>query len=151
MLMVLAASCDQRQPAISDAEFREFRDAWPGMTKACLEKVRYGGFLSVAWDQPECFEMQPARQWRGLLQRGFEWSNFCPAPARRCPISADAEDIWLEFAKGARDGPTLEDGLYALEFFGRRTKVPGPFGHLNQYDHLIVVDRLISVRRVADE
>lgn len=151
MVMGLAiVGCNSRTPAMSDNEFAEFRGAWPGMTGKCLDEVRYGGIQAWRPDDPACFEMMPAQRWSGLWNRGWEWTNFCPAPAKECPIEADRGDIWLTFAKNAHRGPEVSDGIYRIEFVGRRTRTPGPFGHLNQYDHLIVVDKMTSIRKVYE-
>ena len=97
---------------------------------------------------PKCFDLLPASRWHGLWQQGWEWSNFCPEPAKECLIRADHGDIWMEFAEGV--DPDLADGLYEVEFIGRRTRKPGNFGHLNQYDHLMIVERMISSRKLPD-
>jgi hypothetical protein len=136
---------------LSDAEMKQFVAENPGMTKACLDEVSRSGILGYRPDDPACFEMMSARRWKGLWKSGWEWTNFCPAPARECSISAEHGDIWLEFAEHAYSGPELKDGLYEIEFIGRRTKVPGHFGHLGQYDHLMVADRVNSIRLLRAE
>ena len=57
---------------------------------------------------------------------------------------------WLVFGKDAYPRE-IRDGLYRIEFIGRRTKVPGYFGHLNTYEHMVIVDRLISIRTIPGE
>ena len=121
----------------------------PGMTKACLEVVRRTGFPPLD-DMPRCYGMLPAKRWAGLWNSGWEWTNFCPAPARECPIASEHGDVWLEFADKAYDGPDLPDGIYEIEFIGRRTAKAGSFGHLSQYDHAMVVDRVLSITLVQD-
>lgn len=147
----MVASCNVQEPAFSDAEMVQLRAQYPGMTKGCFEQMRRTGFPPSTDDPEECFRMTPAKRWTGLWNAGWEWSNFCPAPAEHCPIAADHGDIWLEFKPGAHEGPELRDGLYAIEFIGRRTAQSGSFGHLNQYDHLMAVDRVISIRKVPDK
>ena len=119
------------------------------MTQRCLDDYRYGGF--DAWarepDEPACYEMLPDRRWTGLWETGWEWTNFCPDPAKDCDWMSK-RGIWLRFAKGA---PKVPDGLYRIEFVGRRTKVAGYHGHLNHYEHLMVVDHLISLGKILGE
>lgn len=146
---MLLVGCNQRKPAMSNADFQAFKAANPGMRQKCLNDVRYGGFKAWRPDDPDCFEMMPAQRWSGLWERGWEWTNFCPDPATECDWMAK-RGTWLIFAKDAYRGPAQPDGLYRVEFVGRRTKVPGNFGHMNSYDHLMVVDRLISIRRVEE-
>ena len=93
--------------------------------------------------------MTPPRRWSGLLNLGFEWSNFCPSPAQTCSLSSERGDVWTELGTGVFKGDELPDGLYQVEFVGRRTLKAGHFGHLNQYDHYMIVDRIVSVKRVG--
>lgn len=123
----------------------------PGLIKECREDLQRYGSRAILFGYDECFEKMPARRWSGLWERGWEWTSFCRETAKECPIRADHGDIWLEGAEAAYKGPELVDGLYRIEFVGRRTKYPGYFGHLNQYDHLMVVDRMISVRLLKAE
>jgi hypothetical protein len=59
---------------------------------------------------------------------------------------------WLTFGKDAYRGVKLaDDGVYRIEFVGRRTKVAGNFGHQASYDYLMVVDRLISIVRIPGQ
>lgn len=110
----LLVGCDHRKPAVSDADFKAFKASNPGMTEQCLNEYRYGGVTAWRPDDPECFEMMPAQRWSGVWFNGWEWSNFCAAPAKECPIESEHGDIWLEFAKGAYSGPDLLDSLYRI-------------------------------------
>lgn len=146
MIMVLLG-CQQPKPAISDDEFTAFRESHPGMIQPCLDEVRYGGFIEWRPDDPDCYEMLPAQRWSGLWEHGWEWTNFCPKPAKTCDWMAE-RGTWLEFADDAQLDENLPDGVHRIEFVGRRTKVPGNFGHLANYRHLMIVDRIISLERV---
>ena len=152
-LLAFVSNCRDHRAVNHDprleAQVAEIRAAHPGITETCLNGIRAGDFGAFEWmDNPDCFEMLPPQRWSGLWNSGWKWTNFCPAPAKECPGSAEAGDIWMEFGDGAYKGPEIEDGLYAVEFIGRRTKVPGYFGHMAQYDHLMVVDRLVSLRKM---
>ena len=116
---------------------------------ACTEKVLAGKFDESS--NGDCFELTPAQRWTGLWNGGYEWSWFCPAPAGECPITSDqGAKIWLHFTEAAYPKPAPSDGLYRIEFIGRRTAAPGSFGHLDQYDHLVFVERLISIRKIEE-
>lgn len=147
---VLIAGCHHRKPAFSDAEMQQIRVDNPGMTNECLEQLKYGGMAAWRPDDPECFEMMPAQRWRGLYKVGFEWANFCPEPAGSCAAFFMHGENWTVWAKGAdpRSSGRL-DGLYQIEFVGRRTKVAGHFGHLGQYPHMILIDKLISIKEIG--
>lgn len=160
---LLLVGCGQRKPVMSkedealaralDADIEEIRAGNPGIKEVCLKKLRTGQMGAFEWiNNPECFEMLPARSWTGLWNTGWEWTNFCPEPAKKCPISSEHGDIWIEFAEGAYRGlPEQPDGVYRINFIGRRTNTSGYFGHLGQYDHLMVVDRVISIRKIPGE
>lgn len=152
LLSIAASGCEDRGAKFSKAEIEQlnlaaeqFRAKNPGVTKSCLEAMRAGEGPAFPTPKDGCFEMQPAKRWHGLWNSGWEWTNFCPSPARDCPIAAERDDTWLEFADGVSPRPEPNDGLYEIEFIGRRTSVPGHFGHLDQYDHAMIVDRLISI------
>lgn len=151
-LMAVVANCrDHRavnQDSRLEAEIGEIRASHPGIKEACLDGIRAGKFGAFEWmDNADCFEMLRPQRWSGLWNSGWEWTNFCPEPAKDCPISSERGDIWLTFAKGAFHGPEVSDGVYRIDFVGRRTKVPGYFGHQAQYDHLMVVDRMVSMSK----
>jgi len=150
LLELPLSACNQRTPVVSEANYQAFKASNPGMTKQCLDAYRYGG--SNAWrpDDPSCFEMTPSQPWSGLWQNGWEWTNFCPDPAKYCDWMSK-RGIWLTFAKAAHRGPKpLDRGLYRIEFVGRRTKVAGNFGHLGSYNHLMVVERVLSLQKIAE-
>ena len=136
--------CQQPEPVISDAEFIGFRESNPGMVQACLDEVRYGGFIEWRPNDPDCYEMLPAQRWSGLWEHGWEWTNFCPEPAQTCDWMAK-RGTWLTLADNVELGADIPDGVHRIEFVGRRTKVPGNFGHTASYEHLMVVDRIISL------
>jgi len=146
---LLVLGCDQRKPAVSDADFRMFRASYPGMKAECLDAFRYGGVVAWRPDDPDCFDMLPPQRWSGLWETGSEWTNFCPDPAIECDWM-EKRGTWLIFAKGTY--PALENigGMYRVKFIGRRTRVPGNFGHQASYDHLMVVDRMISMEKVEE-
>jgi hypothetical protein len=134
-----------------DAKMEETRQGNPGLKQECLDKERSGQIGAMAWvNNPDCFEMMPDQRWSGLLEIGWEWSDFCPDPAKKCDWMSE-RGIWMTFAKGAYQGPELPDGTYRIEFVGRRTKVPGNFGHQGGYEHLMVADRVISIQKIPGE
>jgi hypothetical protein len=146
-IILVLVGCQQPEPVISDAEFAAFRESYPGMVQRCLDDVRYGGYEEWRPDDPDCYEMLPAQRWSGLWEHGWEWTNFCPEPAKTCDWMAE-RGTWLEFADGVQLEDNLPDGVYRIEFIGRRTKAPGNFGHTASYKHLMIVDRIISVEPV---
>lgn len=134
-----------------EAELQEIRATHPGMTEKCVKDMRSGGPIVMLFD-PDCYEMLPDQRWTGLWNTGWEWSNFCPDPATKCPTPSERGGIWMEFGKSASTRLSgLPDGVYRIDFVGRRTKVAGHFGHQDAYDHLIIVDRVVSIMRIPGE
>ena len=136
--------CDEREPVLGEAEFAEFRESHPGMVGACLEEVRYGGYMQWRPNDPDCYELLPAQRWTGLWEHGWEWTNFCPEPAQSCNWMTN-RGTWLIFADDVKSRSSLPDGVHRIALIGRRTKAPGNFGHTTSYEHLMVVDHIISL------
>lgn len=98
----------------------------------------------------QCFEMAPKQRWKGLWKKGFEDSRFCPSPANSCSFENPGESIWLsEPDKDVQVGSYNGD-VYEVEFIGRRTSKSGRYGHFGEFDHEIIVDKMIIVRRVKN-
>lgn len=106
--------------------------------------------------EPEdCVALLPAEHLQGVWVTGFEQSGFIPgaidAPGRD---DVRAQDTWLTFARGATPDHSLWDqrdarggwAAFAIEFEGRRSRDRGRYGHLNGAPHLVVVDRILSLR-----
>ncbi len=98
----------------------------------------------------ECVQMTEPQIWTGIWRDEFEGSQFCAAPATRCAFDSQAERVWLaQRDKSFKGGQRPYDGsLYAVEFLGRRTKYPGSYGHLGVSQHEIIVDRMLSIRKL---
>ena len=146
-MIAVLFGCQQPEPVISDDEFTGFRESHPGMVQSCLDEVLYGGYVEWRPDDPDCYEMLPAQRWSGLWEHGWEWTNFCPEPAKTCDWMAE-HGTWLAFADDVQLEDNLPDGVHRIEFVGRRTKVSGNFGHAASYKHLMIVDRIISLEPV---
>jgi hypothetical protein len=152
LLCASLLGCEYREPGMSSADIQAFAASHPGMTQTCLDDVRWGRRnWGDATPRNGCFEMEPAKRWRGLWDSGWEWSIFCAESARNCRTFPEKGDSWLVFSDGAYKGPHLQDGLYEIEFVGRRTAKPAYFGHLDQYDYEMVVDRMIAIRMIRPE
>ena len=154
-LVVFLASCEGQPPKpksimerleagnLSAEDVQRVTSAFPGMTKSCIEKVRVGGVNAMPKQAEDCFEMMPSQFWRGIWFDGFEGSQFCAAPATDCSFEMKPR-VWIDVP--GRKCCTFD--LYDVEFIGRRTKYPGVFGHMGGFDHEMVVDRMISMRRI---
>jgi len=100
-----------------------------------------------------CYKLTPPRRRHGLWRNNFEGSQFCEAPATRCPDASAGELSWLRYSFGVTDTRPRKlkvpyGGLYEVDFIGRRTAVKGRYGHLGGADHYLIVDRMIWMREV---
>lgn len=134
---------------LNEKDVQRVRSTFPGMTKACIEKVRIGGVNAMPERAEDCFEMTPRQRWRGLWRAQYEGSRFCPAPARDCTDQTAGDRVWLNFRDGAPQNELQgRGGLYEIEFEGRRTVHRGMHGHFGGSDHVIIVERLIALREL---
>ena len=130
----------------TDASMERLRKILPGMKADCLDKIQAGGTQAMPRRTDQCFTMTKPRRWRGIWLDAFEGQRFCPAPARSCLDDGKAGHIWISFPDGRRPTPRPSTGrVYAIEFVGRRTLLPGFHGHMGVSAHEMVVDRLISI------
>lgn len=121
-----------------------------------------GAWASLPTDQ--CNKMEEPRRYRGIWTNEFEGSAFVlegttppkwPRPYRNTPewrAQADraiAASIWLDV------GPAEFGGRYPrgarkllIEFVGRKTMYTGHYGHFGMFGNEIIVDRVISLKRL---
>jgi hypothetical protein len=133
---------------MSEDDVRLLRETLPGITDECVEKLRFAGIDAFPERTDECFEMAPAKRWTGLWRNEFEGSRFCPSPAQDCSFDSPGDRIWLSYANVQGPGSeAVSEGLYAIEFVGRRTLKRGSHGHFGASDHEIIVDRLMSIKQ----
>jgi hypothetical protein len=141
------SACKRTKPELSEEGIQRLRTAMPGMSEKCLDKMRMGDLDPFPERTDQCFEMMKPQLWRGLWRDEFEGQRFCPAPARKC--SEDDEEkgrIWISFPNHRSPngrGPT--EKTYVIRFIGRRTLVPGMYGHMGMSEHEIIVDKLLMI------
>jgi len=131
---------------ISEADYQDIVAGRPGLTDECKRELRETGTFSPF--DGRCYQTLPPRRWTGIWNAGWEWSNFCAAPARQCGVSARNGEMALQFADGAYPKGDDLDGTFEIAFIGRQTKHADGYGHLGQYQHMIMVDRLLAIRRL---
>lgn len=151
MMALLLSGCGDEarkkaEPQLSEAEIRELRAAYPGMTEDCLATIRRHGINAAPAGTDKCFHFTRPEHWVGLWRVGFEVSQFCPGNTTKCRFDV-APRMWLSSRDDSR-AAWPSDGLYRVEFLGRRTLHPGHFGHMGLYEHEIIVDRMISIQKV---
>lgn len=146
----LLSACDPPVAKYSDADIEYFRTELPGISDSCLRRLKYTGLGALMTPTETCYAMEPIRRWRGLWRRDFELSRFCPAPTKNCDFPSPGEFVWLSH-HGRHESAPPHKQLYAIDFYGRRTSIPGSFGHLGTAQREIVVDRLVSLQIIPEE
>ena len=136
---------------MSEEEITELKAFFPNMPTDCVEKARFEGFNAISGLSVEqCFDMAPARKWRGLWRNDFEGSRFCPEPMQECGYDAPGDDIWLSYSESLQPPPSWpklgSGGMYEVEFVGRQTARRGHYAHFGLSDHELVVDQVLSIR-----
>ena len=141
-----SAGCDRPNAQLSSDDVREIRADYPGVTQTCLNRMRIEGIQAMPDRTDACFRMNKAQRWKGLWRDEFEGQRFCPFPARACSYAEPGDNIWLTFGGNEPAVARRPSGhVYAVEFIGRRTAVPGHHGHFGSFRHEVVVDQLISI------
>jgi hypothetical protein len=145
----ILTSCNRPVPKVDDATIQKIRDAAPGMTDECLQKIRFGGFGAMPERVDQCFKMSAEQRLSGLWRNDFEGQLFCSAPAQKCDYGKLRETVWLDFGPGSQSKVSPgSGGVYAIEFDGRSALQKGMYGHMGMFDREVIVDRLISIRQV---
>ena len=130
------------------------REGYDGPMPCQLDKPVIGAIAPLPIDK--CRKMTPPQRMTGLWSNVFEVSEFCPAPARKCPndtkqeLKADPYPLFygnfeVPHIAGYEDTPP--GGLYAVDFIGRRTVYPASGGTAER-DKLVVADRMISIKEI---
>jgi hypothetical protein len=98
-----------------------------------------------------CYRFGAQQHWQGEWKLEMESSTFCPAPSRNCPKDYQGK-LWLEFRKGVepREEKYPPGGTFAIEFVGRKNLLPGTFGYAGMFENEVIVDRVISMKKVED-
>ncbi|MAN11594.1 MAG: hypothetical protein CMN63_04105 [Sphingobium sp.] len=147
VMLLMTQGCEQQPQRFSDQAIQEMREGMPGITERCLNEIKSGGIEAMPSGTDKCFEMTPARQWKGLWRREFENSRFCPSPAVSCSYQTAGDRIWLSGKPLTSLGNG--DGLYEVEFVGRQTAHKGRYGHMSTFDHEIIVDKVVNFQPVG--
>lgn len=109
----------------------------------CLPKSGVG---IEARFEADCLRMTEPKRWRGTWRVAFEDSTFTPAGQRHCKVGYC---LSLEGKALSWPGRWACAREYEIEFIGRASVWRGAYGH-GIPSYKLVVDRLISAKRLAD-
>lgn len=123
----------------------------PGRPYPCsrLGKLQVGGETTEVIDgvpTAECVRLTPSKRIQGFWRNDFEGSQFCFDTPSNCTYTRRPR-IWFGYSE-EKLPPT--GGLYAVDFIGRQTLYRGGYGHMGMSDQEMVVDRMISVRKLDE-
>lgn len=95
----------------------------------------------------DCYRLDPPRRMAGVWLVEFEGSSFLPGASKVPDWRSSEDDIWLEYDwRKVPPGSRARTNAYFIEFIGRKSSYPDSYGHLGGSRHLVIVDRLISIR-----
>jgi len=112
------------------------------------EKTELGTRVIASLPTDQCYKMTKPERVRGYWSDQFEGSQFCDAPTRAC-FNSEKNSTWLEFVDPKMERREPTGALYAVELIGRRPLHSGTFGHFGMFQNDIVVDRMISMKRLG--
>lgn len=128
----------------------------------CAYHIAAGVIGSLPTDQ--CFKMEKPRRYKGIWIDEFEGQAFIPegTAAPEWPVTdpsspgwreqlerARAATIWLNVARVKLRHSADEGGRKMfIDFIGRKTMYPGWYGHMGMSGSEIIVDRVISLKRL---
>jgi len=100
----------------------------------------------------DCVPLSAQQEMSGTWAAGMEDSTFV---SENPDVDTRGERVWLEMelSDALRSGVMAEGtgpvGMFEIHFVGRRSRQRGHYGHLGMSPHVVVVDRIISVRRIG--
>lgn len=127
----------------------------------CTYHISTEAIGGLATDQ--CYKMEKPRRFRGIWIDEFEGQAFIPegtkapewpriysrSPGWRKQLDrAQAATIWLDVER-VKLGHDFSGGRKMLiDFIGRKTAYQGSYGHMGMSGNEIIVDRVISLKKV---
>jgi hypothetical protein len=164
LLVPLVAGCDRRLKTPAKA-YQDWGDRltvatgipFSGLDGPCVDKIEEqdGAYIYHMRPTSKCYRMTEPKRWHGIWTNEFEGSRFCEGAKSDCPyVGRDRRtqpQVWLgsEHSWSQKHKALASQGtLFEIEFVGRRTLYEGSYGHMGMSDHEIVVDRIISMRKI---
>jgi hypothetical protein len=148
--VLLASGCSPRG-ATSPAAYLHFRDYFRASFGSvfgypCTHLTREDGVDVYESTKPQdCYRFSAARRMRGVWIDEFEGSEFFEGATSRSAVSLKNNDqTWLELENHRPTGRA-----YFMDFIGRKTLVPGHYGHMGGSRNLVLINRVISVRPIG--
>ncbi|QIG79014.1 hypothetical protein [Stakelama tenebrarum] len=123
----------------------------------CYHKVEAeAGDYSEFIGKDACYRFDPPRHFEGIWRDEFEASRFfpnldhLPAPEEDSGIWLSVDSVWNKLPPAVNEA--AEKGVttnYRIAFIGRKTSVPGHYGHMGASREDIVVHRIIEIEPLA--
>jgi len=102
---------------------------------------------SIEYDRGlNCIRFDPPRRFKGVWQNEFEGSYFVEGAKRASQLDEAKELTWLDVADNMRRELAYRDSIVEIEFVGRKTSMPGDYGHGGLSKHEIVLEKMINYR-----
>lgn len=99
---------------------------------------------------PECYRYDAPKRYRGVWMHEFEGSYFYEGPQKLPQLVSKSGLTWLDARLPPYPlQPWARYHLVEIEFIGRRTTVPGNYGHGGLSRHEIQIERVIAFRPLS--
>jgi len=145
---LLIFGCHHRQSQLSDGQIKRIRALSPGITSACVERIRWGGIRAMP-DTEHCMGMSSEKHWSGLWRTYFENDRFCKALAKDC--NAKSAGTWVSLEAKVVPRVVLDaaspNGLYAVEVIGKETLDADYLENVPK--KRLVVHRFVSIKPIG--
>lgn len=126
-----------------------------GMGDSCYRRVERNGVVEAEFiGMEKCYRFDPPRRFHGVWRDAFEGSAFYDSldamPAYTAPVAADF--AWLDVEKVPAADLRMDcrrcSEVALIDFVGRKTSFRGRYGHMGMSPNYIIVDKIISMRRL---
>ncbi|MDH7975079.1 hypothetical protein QH494_23085 [Sphingomonas sp. AR_OL41] len=103
-------------------------------------------------EETRCFPFSSPMKMSGLWLTAFERSKFFPGAVKFADSMWIDESTWIErssvYTSDVKTGDGSGPQAAVVEFIGRRSLCLFYYGHLGSYTNEVIIDRLISSRKV---
>ncbi|WP_420142887.1 hypothetical protein [Sphingomonas sp.] len=162
LVAIILAGCDRHAPPIAayvnpiDGYARILPLEVLGIHSCAKERTANGKTVIEGIPFDQCYKMLPAKRMRGVWLDEFEGSRFFEDVDHPDQVIAalrherDAKlwpfGEWLGWGKAREPETPPRSRMVLIDFVGRRTAVPGSYGHGGGSRSEVLVDKVLSAR-----
>jgi hypothetical protein len=166
LVAIVLAGCDRHAPPI--AAYVNPMDGYArilpldvfGIHSCAKESTANGVTVIEGIPLDQCYKMLPAKRMRGIWLDEFEGSLFFEGMTHPAQVIAalrherDAKlwphGEWLGWGKAREPETRPRSRMVLIDFVGRRTAIPGSYGHLGSTASEVLVDKVLSTKVIYE-